>query len=97
MLIELLVSYYQEERGLFPADMDTEKKLRDSYQCFRVFRRTSDTRALENKVSESDMDILNRWKVVETTAGRVPGRSIRQHYAQLELLLGPFLRYTFVM
>ena len=78
-------------------DMDTEEKLRDSYQCFRTFRRTSDTRSLEKKVSESDMDIVNRWKDVETAAGRIPGRSMRQHYDQLELLLGPFLRYTFIM
>ena len=97
MLIKVLVDCYQEERVLFPADMDNEEKLRDSYQCFRTFRRTSDTRALEKKVSDSDMDIVNRWKAVETAAGRVPGRSMRQHYAQLELLLGPFLRYTFAM
>ena len=31
MLIELLVICYQEDRGLFPADMDTEEKIRDSY------------------------------------------------------------------
>ena len=43
------------------------------------------------------MDIVNRWKAVETAAGRVPGWSIRQHYTQLELLLGPFLHYTFAM
>ena len=59
MLIELLIVCYREDRALYPADMDTEEKLRDSYQCFRTFRRTSDTRALEKKVSESDMDIVN--------------------------------------
>ena len=77
--------------------MDTEEKLRDSYQCFWTFRRTSDTRALEKKVSELDMDIVNRWKAVETAAGRVPGWLMWQHYDQLELLLGPFLCYTFAM
>ena len=60
ILIELLIVCYQEDRALYPADMDTEEKLRDSYQCFRTFRRTSDTRALEKKVSESDMDIVNQ-------------------------------------
>ena len=97
MLIEVLVVCYQEDKVLFPADMDIEEKLRDSYQCFRTFRRTSDTRASEKKVSKSDMDIVNQWKAVETAAGRVPGWSMQQHYAQLELLLGPFLRYTFAM
>ena len=97
MLVELLLSCYREDKSFFRADMDTEEKLRESYQCFRTFRRTSDTRALEKKVSKSNMDIVNRWKAVETAAGRVPSRSMRQHYAQLELLLGPFLRYSFAM
>ena len=50
-LVELLLSCYQEDKNFFPADMDTEEKLRESYQCFFIFRRTSDTRALERKVS----------------------------------------------
>lgn len=65
--------------------MDTEDKLRDIYQSFRTFMRTLDTRALEKKVIESDMDIVNRWKALETAEGRVPGCSMQQHYTQLEL------------
>ena len=97
MLIELLVICYQEDRGLFPPDMDIEEKLRDSYQCFQTFRRTSDTRALEKKVSYLDMKNFNLRTAVETAAGRVLSRLMRKHYAQLELLLGPFLCYTFYM
>ena len=97
MLTELLINCYHEDRNLFPVDVDTEDKIRDNYQCFRTFRRTSDTRALEKKVSESDVDIVNRWKTLETDEGSRPGRPMRQHYAQLDLLMKHFLQYTFAM
>ena len=34
------------------------------------------------------------WKTVESAQEDVPNMPTQQHYAQLELLLGPFLRYT---
>ena len=49
MLNKLLMEYHSEYRDLFPAGMDTQEKVRNSYQCFRTFRRTSDTRALRNE------------------------------------------------
>ena len=91
MLTELLMECYTENRELFPLDMDTQEKIRNNYHCFRTFRRTSDTRALEMKVHESDIDIVNRWKAVETAKGSRPGRAMQQHYAQLDLLMGTFL------
>ena len=71
--------------------------IRERYQCFRSFRRASDTRALETKVDKDDVDIVNRWQTVEEAQGKRPSRPMRQHYAQFELLLGPFLRYTSMM
>ena len=97
MVIELLMEYHSENRELFPVDMDTQEKIRNSYQYFRTFRRTSDTIALEKKVNESDIDIVNRWKTLNTAKERRPGRAMRQNYAQLELLMEPFLRYTSAM
>ena len=60
MVIELLMEYHSENRELFPVDMDTQEKIRNSYQCFRTFRRTSDTRVLEKILNKSDIDIVNR-------------------------------------
>jgi hypothetical protein len=49
------------------------------------------------KVAAADIDVVNRWKSVERADGNRPQRPMRQHYAELELLLGPFLRYTLAM
>lgn len=65
MLTELLIECYMDDRGLFLIDMNTQENIRNNYQCFNTFGRTSDTRALKMKASESDVDKENtRWKRV---------------------------------
>ncbi len=71
--------------------------MRKRVQAYRTFRRTSDSIAIEEKVAQADIDVINRWQTVEKAAGSRPNRPMRQHYAELELLLKPFLRYTWVM
>jgi len=94
MLHEALTSIFQNDSTLFPIQIDKEEKIYTNYQCFRSFRRTSDTRAIEEGVSTTDINIVNRWKTVEDAKGKKPSRSMHLHYAQLELLVAPFLRYT---
>ena len=53
----------------------------------------SDTRALEMKVSKTDIDLVNRWALVE----KASGLEMRQYYADITLILEPFLRYTKAM
>ncbi len=53
--------------------------------------------ALEQKVGQSDIDLVNHWKALERLDENRPHRPMRQHYAELELLLGPFLRYAWAM
>ena len=97
MLQELLSSLLVNKKELFPEDIKNQDDIKKFYQCFRSFRRSSDTRALEQKVSSPDIDIVNRWRKVEAGQGRRPGYSMQQNYAQFDLLLKPFLRYTRAM
>jgi hypothetical protein len=48
-------------------------------------------------VADKDIDVVNRWKSVEKAKGTRPSRPMRQHYAQLSLLIEPFLCYTKAM
>lgn len=96
LLHEVLGDLHTSARELFPPDVDQED-LRKSYQAFRTFRKTSDTRAIEVKVSSNDIDTVNRWKKEEADGGVRPGNIMRQRYAQFEELLQPFLRYTWAM
>jgi hypothetical protein len=94
---EILEELFDTSREMFPPNIKTLEDLRTKYQGFRSFRRTSDTRATEKKVHQTDIDVVNHWKTVEKANGKRPSRPMRQHYAELSLLLKPFLRYTWEM
>ena len=47
MLIEVLQKIYEEDSSMFPVDILDKESLNQSYQCFKTFRKTSDTRSLE--------------------------------------------------
>ncbi len=95
-LLDVLEELFDSHCELFPPSIP-DKEMRMRVQVYRTLRRTSDTRALEKKVSQSDIGVVNRWKALERADGNRPHRPMRQHYAELELLLGPFLRYTLAM
>ena len=97
MLHDILLDIFEVRRELFPADISSSEEVMKHYQCFRTFSRSSDTRAIDTKVSSVDIDVVNRWRGVERAGGKRPARYMQQHYAQFELLLGPFLRYTEAM
>jgi hypothetical protein len=96
-LAEVIEDLFETDRSLFPADILTKEVLRERYQAFRTFRRTSDTRAAEMNVGATDTDIVNRWQLVEGAKGRRAAMPMRLHYTQIDIILKPFLRYTWLM
>ena len=106
--IECLAEIYSNDKSLFPVDIqrklsrkehDSQSILKLHYSCFRTFRRTSNTRAMEvqDRLKDDDIDIVNRWRAKEGAKGKRPNNKMRQHYAEIEVLLRPFLRYTKAM
>ena len=61
-LIKLLEEMYDRNNTGFPAEIDEKEKISEYYHCFRTFRRTSDTRALDAGVAGNDIDVVNRWE-----------------------------------
>ena len=94
---ELLIDIFYSHQSLFPPSINSPEKIQSSYQCFRSFRRTSATRASEMGVSTTDVNTINRWQDEKEAKGRKPSSSMHQHYTQFDLLIKPFLRYTFQM
>ena len=95
---DLLEEVFDERKELFPPDIKEKEDIADAYHCFRSFRRASDTRAIEKKVAKTDIEIVNRWGKEESSKmGSKVVMPMRQHYAQPELLIGPFVRYTRAM
>ena len=92
-----LEELFETHRDLFPTKIESPEDLRKSYQVFQTLQRTSDTQALEMKVNKDDIDVVNRWAGVEKAQGRRPAREMRHYYADITLLLKPFLQYTLAM
>ena len=96
-LHEVLEDLFEMKKSLFPPTIESGDELRKRYQVFRSFRRSSDTRALEQRVATTDIDTINRWATFEKAKGRRPGLAMRNYYADITLLILPFLRYTQAM
>lgn len=60
VLAEVLSDLFEEKEHLFPGDIKTLDDIPQNYQCFRTFRRTSNTRSIEKKVSLTDQQVVNR-------------------------------------
>jgi hypothetical protein len=96
-LLKVLEELFDTHRGLFLPSVAEKETLRTSVQAYQTLRQTSDTWSLKQKVSQSDIDVVNRWKSLKRAEGNRPHHPMRQHDAELELLLKPFLRYTWAM
>jgi hypothetical protein len=97
MLHEVLFDLFESERDLFPKGIGSKDDLQKMFQAFRSFRRTSDTRALNQKVDKIDIEIVNRWHTIDQAKGSRGSMPMHQHYAQVSQLLEPYLRYTGAM
>jgi hypothetical protein len=96
-LHEVLEDLFETKRTLFPPTIESVDELQKRYQVFRSFRQSSDTRALEQRVVTTNIDIINRWATFEKAKGRRPGLAMRNYYAGITLSILPFLRYTQAM
>jgi hypothetical protein len=66
----------------------------ERYGVSRSFRRGSNTHAINQGVSKSDIDHNNRWSVVERANGMAPKLGMQQHYADVLQMLPTLLRYS---
>ncbi len=95
---ELLEDVWNKDLSLFPrAFQENVNLISERYSTFRSFRRGSDTRAVEMNVSKIDIEVVNRWSQKTKKNNRQKKGDMLHHYADLEMLLGPFIRYTTAM
>jgi hypothetical protein len=97
ILHELLCSLIDQQPSLFPSHVSTHVDITAKYHLYRSFRRASDSRAIAKGINLSDICVVNRWSKVEKAKGQRPTFEMSQHYAQIDLLVDCFLRYTGAM
>ena len=94
---EALTEIHSSNPDMFLTDIRTAEDVEANYNVFRSFRRGSDSRAIAKGVSVTDIEVVNRWLKKERAGGSRPHQSMRHHYADVNLLLDSYLRYTRAM
>jgi hypothetical protein len=79
-----------ERPDLISEDVDVTKL----YGTFRSLRRGSLTRATEEGIKGTDLDMINRWRKFESNGGGRPHMSMREHYLEIKLVLKRTLAYS---
>jgi hypothetical protein len=97
MFHEALNEVRERSPELFLGDILNLADIEDKYNIFRYFRRGSASQAIAEKVSSVDIDVVNCWKRKEAAGTNKPSHSMKQHYADVSLLLASFLRYIHSM
>jgi hypothetical protein len=82
-----------ERPDLIPIDLDVT----DTYGTYRSLRRGSHTKATEEGIDGPDLELINRWRMFETSQGGNPHMSMRQHYLEIRLVLKRTLAYSKVL
>jgi hypothetical protein len=94
ILHELLCSLFDRNLIPFPSHVSLHADIKSKFHLFCSFRRASDSQAIAKGINLSDIKVVNRWHKVKKAKGQRPTFEMFQHYAQIDLLVNCFLRYT---
>lgn len=86
-------SLLERAREAAPKLFSTKVKIED-YSLRRSLRRGSTTEAQNNKVPDTTIQLINRWRKVEAAKGTVPGLPMRQVYTEAQLAIQTTVRYS---
>jgi hypothetical protein len=67
----------------------------DRYGISRTYRKSSETRALRAGMKETDVKVMNRWRVMEQAQGKRPRQAMVDHYADARGLASLTWKYSY--
>jgi len=68
--------------------------LYEEFGISRSFRRGATTEARNQKVSENDINLMNRWRNFEKAGGKRPRMWMQDHYLDIALMIPSLLRFS---
>ena len=77
-----------------PELIPKELNVYEEYRISQSFRRGATTHARNQKVGESDIDIINWWCKVEGAQGHRPKLRMQDHYSKIRQLVPSLLRFS---
>ena len=89
-ILDRLQLVQEQGNNLIPSDV----MVHEEYGISRSFRRGATTEARNRGVSANDIDLMNRWRNVESSKGRKPRVSMQDHYSDIRMLVPSLIRFS---
>jgi hypothetical protein len=74
--------------------IEPDVQVYEEYGISRSFRRGATTEARNQKVSESDINLMNRWRNFEKSGGKRPHMRMQDHYSNISLMIPSLIRFS---
>jgi hypothetical protein len=100
----MLLPYAAYERGILerfqaiqaqnPHIIPGDVNVTEEYGISRSFRRGATSEARARGTAAADVDLANRWRTFENAKGRRPRMAMRDHYADIRLIIPGRIRFA---
>jgi hypothetical protein len=77
-----------------PDIIEADAMVSEEYGISRSFRRGATSEARARGVDPTDIDLANRWRSFEEAKGRRPRMAMRDHYADIRLLIPTLIKFS---
>jgi hypothetical protein len=91
--VERLMTVQVARPDLIPSEVD----ISEQFGVSRSFRRGSTSVARTRGVEDRQVELINRWRKVESARGRKPTLPMKEHYSGIAILVPEMLKYSLAL
>jgi len=91
--VERLLVLQAARPELIPAEVD----LSEQFGISRSFRRGSTSVARTRGIDDKYVELINRWRTVESARGRQPTLPMKEHYSDIAILVPELVKYSLAL
>jgi hypothetical protein len=91
--VERLLVLQAARPELIPSDVD----ISEQFGLSRSFRRGSTSVARTRGVEDKHVELINRWRTVESARGRHPTLPMKEHYSDIAILIPEMVKYSLAL
>jgi len=89
-----LLERFQQIQGRKPEIIPPDVAVLEEYGLSRSFRRGATSEAKARGTQPDDVDLANRWHTFKGAKGKRPRLAMRDHYADIHLLIPALIRFS---
>jgi hypothetical protein len=93
MELEIL-DHFSQIQAKAPHIIPIEVQVYEEYGISRSFGWGATTEARNKKVSDSDIDLMNRWRGFDNARGHRPRMRMQDHYSDISQMIPALLRFS---